>query len=255
MARNPCSNPRGPELVDGGANLSNSGVEVRDRFFEAVCDPRLLGCAGHALKRKRHCEKALDHGVVQVPGNPVPVLIDRHLSDLAMEASVLDGDPRRQGESRDQGLVVAGELGPADLVSQIEVAVDLVAHLDGHTQKRGHGGVIGWEAVALVVRAHGAQPKRAGIIDQHAQHPSPRRPSADLLLLYRLEPDGHELGQCRVVLVQDSERTVAGRRHRTCFFDEVSQEDLELEIAFEEQGRLEHPPKLDGILDRPKWHG
>ena len=97
--------------------------------FEPVRHSRRLGCSGHALEGQRHSEETLDHGVVEIPGHSVPVLVDRHLLHASVEASVLDGDPRRQGEGLDQRLVVAGELGPADLVGEIEVPVDLAPHL------------------------------------------------------------------------------------------------------------------------------
>ena len=72
---------------------------------------------------------------MQIPGDAVPVFVDRHLLHALIEAGILDGDPRGEGESLDQCLVVTGELGPADLVGEIKVSVDLAAHFDRHTQK------------------------------------------------------------------------------------------------------------------------
>ena len=141
-----------------------------------------------------------------------------------VEASVLDGDPRGEAEGLDQCLVVAGELGPADLVGEIEVPVDLTPHLDGHAQERRHRRVVGGKAEALLVRAQVAQSQRSGIGDeQDSEDPSPGRSSPDPLLLLWLEPDGQELREGRAVLVQDAERTVAGPGHRLGFFDEVVQ--------------------------------
>ena len=46
-----------------------------------------------------------------------------------VQASVLDGDARRDGERLDERFIVAGELRPALLVGEVEVAVDLATRL------------------------------------------------------------------------------------------------------------------------------
>ena len=92
------------------------------------------------------------------------------------------------------------------------------------------------------------------IVDQNSQDSSPRGPSPNPLLFVRLEAHGQELGESSVVLVQDSEGAVAGCGHRACFFDDVAQEDRELEITFEQQCRLEHPSELHGVLNRSERH-
>ena len=72
--------------------------------------------------------------------------------------------PAARAKALDQRLVVRGELGPADLVGEVEVAVDLVAHLDGYTQKRGHRWMAGGESIALGM---GAQLGRSGADGGH----------------------------------------------------------------------------------------
>ena len=110
-----------------------------------------------------------------------------------MEAGILDGDTRRQGKGLGKGLIFFAELLGADLVSEIEIAVDRGADTDGNAEKRLHVRMAGWEAVAvgMVTKIRQAQWYRLG--DHHAQHPPAGRAGTDRLFFGVAQPDSHEL--------------------------------------------------------------
>ncbi len=54
-------------------------------------------------------EQALDDGVVEVTGDPLPVLDERHLLDLGVQPGVLDRDAGCRGQADHQLLVDVGE--------------------------------------------------------------------------------------------------------------------------------------------------
>ena len=161
MSRTPRPIPSDPELEDAGADLADGVIDIGDRRLQAIGAQSRRRVGGHALERETDGEEPLDHRVVQIPGQPVPLLVDGHFLDPLVKAGVLDGDAGGEGQGFDQRLVVARELGPADLVGEVEVAVDLVAHLDGHAEERGHRGMVGREAVALRMRAQIGRPAAA----------------------------------------------------------------------------------------------
>ena len=93
-----------------------------------------------------------------------------------------------------------------------------------------------------------------GSLIRSPEHALSRGPSADPLLLLCLETNGQEIRESGAIVIQDAESTVAGPCHRLGFFDEVVQENPNLDISFEQQRRIQHPSKLGGILNRPKRH-
>ena len=130
-----------PELVNRGTNLRDDLVDLGHGTAQLV--RRGLGQAGgQALQGQAQSEQPLDDRVVEVPGHAVAVLVDRRPAHPVVEAGVLDGDAGGQRQRPDQCLVVEGELRPPDLVGQVEVPVDLVAHLDRHAEEGRHGRVV-----------------------------------------------------------------------------------------------------------------
>ncbi len=97
------------ELVDGCADPLNDAIDFGHRRPEFL---RQLSRnpSRHALKLEPDAEEPLNHGVVQVAGDPVPILVDGHDPDLLMESGILDGDAGGEGEHLDQRLVVVREL-------------------------------------------------------------------------------------------------------------------------------------------------
>jgi len=69
-----------------------------------------------------------------------------------------------------------------------------------------------------------------------------------------IEPDGNELSQGRVVIVQDADGSITGSRHGLSFFDEVTEQGRKVEIGLKLQRRLQHATKLGWIFDRPIRH-
>ncbi len=51
-------------------------------------------------------EQALDHGVVEVAGDALAVVQERHLLHLGVEAGVLDRHPGRRGQPHHELLVL-----------------------------------------------------------------------------------------------------------------------------------------------------
>ena len=88
---------------------------------------------------------------MEIACQAISVFVDCGHLYLLVETGILDGNSSSQRKSLDQGNIVEGELRPADLVREIEIPVDLVAHFDRDAEKRGHGGVVGGKSVALGV--------------------------------------------------------------------------------------------------------
>ena len=61
---------------------------------------------------------------MKVSGQTVAVLEDGYLLHTLMKSSVLDRDAGGNSECADQCLIVAGELGPADLVREVQISVN-----------------------------------------------------------------------------------------------------------------------------------
>jgi hypothetical protein len=95
-------------------------------------------------------EAATPSRVVEVPGHPVPVVEHGYVPDPLVEAGVLDGDAGDQAKGAHQCLVVSGELGPANLVGQVEDAEDLTTHGGRHPQERGHLWVMEGDTEAVI---------------------------------------------------------------------------------------------------------
>ena len=72
------------------ADVLDRGVQVVDRLLETRGDLRPLGLAGGALQSEPDREQPLDHEVVQVAADPVPIL-EQHQPFLVLSR------PRRPG--------------------------------------------------------------------------------------------------------------------------------------------------------------
>ena len=75
-----------------------------------------------------------------------------------MEPGVLDEHPGGHGKGLDQGLVLTGELGRADLVCEVEAPVNLIPHLDGNSEERLHRWVVVREPRALRMLLEASEP-------------------------------------------------------------------------------------------------
>ena len=143
-------------LVDGELNVEDGLPQLADRLVELLDrlpDPhdrlRPLDQPGRPLQRQPDGEQALDHRVVEVPGDPVPVLRQGPVAHQAVQARVLDGDAGGHGEGVDELLVVLGELRGRLLVGQVENPVHLAVHPDRDAEKRDHLGMVRGEPEAV----------------------------------------------------------------------------------------------------------
>ena len=98
------------------------------------------------------------------------------------------------------------------------------------------------------------QSKRLRIGDEQPQHPFSRGAWPDLRLFLGAKPDGDELGQRRLVVVEHSERTVASAGHRTCLLNDVTQERGQFEVLFDEQDGIENPAEPGRVFNRVVGH-
>ena len=242
-----------PELVNGRPHLRDHLVDLPDGAAE-LPGRRGWQAGGHALQGQTQGEEPLDHRVVQVASHPVPVLIDGRTSDPVMEAGVLDRDAGRQRQRADERLVVVGELRPADLVGQVEVAVHLVAHLDRHPEEGRHGRVVGREAEAVGMLADlvDAERLRSAMSSPRTPRPVGRWPMVVSSSSER--PDRDEIGQGLLLLVEHAQRPVACPGHGACLLDDMAQDLGQLQVRLDQQRRLEHPAQLGRILNPAERH-
>ena len=157
------------ELEDGGPDLGDRGVEFIDRTLHAVVHLREIvqpGCAG-----KAHADRVdpLDHPVVEIPSNTVPVIENAERPHSLVQAMVLDCDARCQREGLRQRLVLVAESFGTDLVGEIEVAKDLVSNPQRDPKKRGHRGMVRGKPVTIGMLADPSHTQRHGVGDQEAR--------------------------------------------------------------------------------------
>ena len=184
---------RVPELEDGRADLGDGVVEIVDGLGDPLNDQVAFGKTRRALKAHADGVNALNHPVVEVPGDAVTVVEHAHDADAVVEPGVLNGDARGEREGFGEGLVLVGELGRTLFVGQVEVAVDVVSDTDGDAQEGGHGRVPRREPVAARVLFEVPEAQRFGFGDQKPQHAPARGALPDDLLFVLTEPDGDEL--------------------------------------------------------------
>ena len=250
-------------LVDRELNVEDRLAELADRVVDLVdgfpdTHDRLgpLHQACRPLQRQPDRKQALNHGIVQVPGDPVPVLGRRTITHEPVEAGVLNGDARGHGERDHQLLVVLGELVCGLLVGQVEVPVDLTVDSDGNPQERGHGGVIRGRPEAVRAIGRVGQPERLVVHDESAEHAPPGGACFDGLLLLVGEANRDELVECPPVLGQDAERPVSGVDEIARLFDDPSEHHRQMQLAVEDKDRLNQASQPDGIVDMvERLHG
>ena len=200
------------ELEDGGPHLADGLVDVGDGGVEGGAHGPAGRGGGQALQRQPDGEEPLDDAVVQVPGQPVAVLVHRDLAGALVEPGVLHGDAGGDGQGLDDHLVVPGELVGADLVRQVQVAVDAVPDPDGRAEERGHGRVPGGEPRAGGVVGDHPDADRAGVGHEHAEDPlaGGEGPLQEPPLVLGVESGGQEVDGGAAPLVQHAEGPVPG---------------------------------------------
>ena len=194
--------------------------------------------AGGALEREAGGEEPLDHGVVEVLGDALPVLQDDQFGQAGVEAGVLDGHRRRPGQRHRQLLVnVAEGLGTL-LVGQVQVPEDLLAHDDRHAEERPHRGGVGREPVAVGMLPEIGEPQRLRFEDQQTEDPMAPREIADGPVGLVVEAGGDELDEAGPRLVEEAERAIASVHQVGGGVDDALQHCLQVEVGADRQHRL-----------------
>ena len=236
------------QLEDGGPDVGDRGVEVIDSTLHTFLHQREI--VEPARARKAHADRVdpLDHAVVKIPGNSVPVIEDAERPHSIVQAIVLNCNPSGQRERLRQRLVLVTESFGTDLVGQIEVAVDLVSNLERDPEKGSHRWMILGKPVAVGVLADSIQTQRHGIGDQEPEDAATGRPSADGAFLLLFQAHGQELFETGAPFVEHAESAVAGVDQRTGFGDRGPEQMGQLEITREYKDRRQQSPKLLGIV-------
>jgi hypothetical protein len=191
--------------------------DVLDGLVEVVDGP--LDALGHLgagrqpdrpLEGQAGGEQPLDHRVVEVPGDPLPVFEEGQFPQAAVEPGVLDGHAGRSGQGDDQFFVdVAEHLGRL-LVGEVEVPEHLVPHQDGDAQEGVHRRVVGREPEAVGMLGQVGEPQRLGLDDEQAEDAVALGQIADGGVGLAVEADGDEVREPGAGLVEDPESPEPG---------------------------------------------
>ena len=166
-----------------------------------------------------------------------------------METGVLNGDPRRNRQGLSECLVLVAELVGTDFVGEIEIAIDHRSDSDGDAEEGFHGRVVRRESVAVGMGAEVREAQGRGFGDQHAQHPSSGRASTDRLFLGIAQSDGDERLEASPCLIEHAESAIASVDERTGLFDEVAEQDGQLDGGFDHEDGVDETQELRRILN------
>ena len=123
--------------------------------------------------------EALDHAVVQVLADALPLGDDRDALQLGAETRVLHGDSRVAGERLHDPDVVCAEVLRAFLLGHVEVPDRATLHRHGRSEEAVHGWMVWREPRAAIVRHHIVDADGAVLRDDHAKQPVALRERAD----------------------------------------------------------------------------
>ena len=151
--------------------------------------------------------------------------------DALVQPRVVDGHGGPLGQDDHQLLVAVGELLPAGLVGQVEVAIGLSAHRYGHPEESRHRRVARREPVRPRVLGHVRETQRLGVSDQLPQDAVAAREGADRAACLVVESDGEEALELRLALVEDAKRRVARGRQVACCLQHLVKNRLEVELG------------------------
>jgi two-component system response regulator DevR len=174
--------------------------------------------------------------------------------DTIMEAVVVDGNARRQSQSFGKGFILVGEVIRTHLVGEVEVAEHLALRPEGHPEEGLHWWMMRREPVAVVMRSKVSQAERLGVGDHESEHAPSRGPRSDGSLFHLGQPDGQELLEARSSLVEHSEGTVAGADQGAGFFNQMTQQDRELDIGFDHEHGIHQATQLLRVVDVAERH-
>ena len=171
-----------PRMASGSASTPDVARSISEERSWPV---RIQATSAPATSRARSAivcssstpESARRQECRDLRGRREPALPPR---GLVVQPGVLDRDARRGGEGDHDLLVRDGEVVPADLLGEVEVAEHPVPDADRHAEERRHRRVVVGEAVRRGVLVDVVQSERLRVVDQQSEHAVPARQVADL---------------------------------------------------------------------------
>ena len=242
------------KFEDRGADLVNGGVEVVHHLVDPLpyeVEIRHASCTlqGHADRKQ-----TLHNLIVEIATDSLSVVEDAHGTNTVMQPSVLDRDACRQSEGFRESFILLCEVVCTDLVREIQIAEDFTPRPDWDSEKGLHRRMICRKSVAERMRAEFAQSKRGGVGDQEPEDASTRGTRADGLLFGLAQAHGQKLLETGPGLVQHTQSPVAGVDQRPGLFDQVTQQDGELEVRLDHQHGVHQATQLLGVADAVVRH-
>ena len=172
-----------------------------------------------------------------------------------MESGVLDGDAGGQGQRLGEVHVLGVEGPAAELVREVEVAVDLVPHLHRDAHERAHRRVAGGKSGTVRMVGQIVDHQGDRVVDQGPEHAESDRSGPDPVLFGRGKSDGDELGQAVTGGIEHAEGAVPGAGHGARLGDHVTEQDTQLEVTLDEPGGLQDASQLGVVGEGVQAHG
>jgi hypothetical protein len=166
----------------------------------------------------------LNHPVVKIPSNSVPVIEDTERPNSFVQPKILDRHPSCKGESLRQRHVLVSKSFGTHLVGEIEIPEDIATHLQGHAEKGSHRWMVLGKPVAVGMLADSVQSQWHGIGYQKSENASTTRTGADDLLVQLFQPHGQELFEAGALFIEHTQGTIASVDQRTRFGDQISEQ-------------------------------
>src|SRR5262245_10887099 len=245
-----------------GTQLEHERAELRLRLSGQLPDSFDLGLGARRitahqpagrLGRERKAEQVLCHRVVELAGEPVPLLDDTQLAAGLEEASVLDRDGGVGGEHADDLLVPLVERRRADFLGQVERADDVALGDDRDAEERSHPRVsvrppapeprVGRDVV-------GAEGTRVG--EHRPEHPVRAGEGTELGDEVVAHARVQELVELGALLVGDAERGVLGVDELTCRLHEPVEHGIESKLARDREHHVAH--RREHVVARSVGH-
>ncbi len=237
------------EFEDRGADFGDGGIEVVHDFVDPLSHEVEIGQTGGPLQGHADSEQPLHHPVMEVTPNPLSVIEHADRPDAVVETGVVDRNTRSKSEGFSESDILVCELLRTDLVREIQVAKNQTFGPDRHSEKGSHRRVVWREPETELMCAELAQSKGCGVGDQQPENASTRWPRSDGMLLRLTQSDRQELLETCSGLVEHTEGAVAGTDEGTRLFDQMTQQDRELDISLDHEHGIHQSTQLPGVVD------
>ncbi len=189
------------ELEDDAADLPDRGVEVVDGSLYPVRHLALVNQSGESLQTQSRREETLDHGVVQVAGDPFAIAKQRQLLDAFVQTRILYGHAGGARERDGQCLIGVGERDASALLGEVKVAEHLIVNSDRNAQERAHRWMPRGKPDGVRMRAEVVQPQRRGDLNELTEDSEALGGATDPAHRIGVDSLGDELNQVDVAFV------------------------------------------------------